>query len=59
MKTCIDKKFEAAAILENREATVEQVNSAKEIMKEPMCSSCSNPLVYDLGLDDLFCNTKV
>lgn len=56
--TCLAKRREACRVLEDREASPEQVAIAKSILNEEVCSGCSNPLTVELSLDDLMCDNK-
>lgn len=58
MKTCLETKREAGKVIEDRDATPEQVAAAKAILNQKLCSGCSNPLVASLALDDLMCDNR-
>jgi len=58
MSTCIEIRREAANVLDDPDASPKEVEIAKNILKQKMCSGCSNPLTYKLGLDDLMCEKQ-
>lgn len=56
--TCIERKAIAAKILDNWESPPEEVQDAKQVLRENFCHDCANPLIHLLGLDDLLCSNK-
>jgi len=55
-QSCLDKERAAANILEDRNASEEQVKAAKEfLLNSARCHSCNNPLVSQYSMDDLLC----
>lgn len=58
MATCLEKQRQAGKILDDFRSSKEEVERAKQILREPKCYSCRNPLVSHLSLDDILCERK-
>lgn len=59
--TCLERKRQAGLLLDStmfHSVPESRIVEAREILSAPSCTSCSNPLVRKLGLDDMLCEKK-
>jgi hypothetical protein len=56
--TCLEKRRQAAKVFDNHQATPEQLQEARQVLAEPSCHSCKNPLVDYLAIDNILCEKQ-
>lgn len=56
--SCLQNKIRAGQTLDDFRSSKRELDNARKILNETSCHSCNNPIVRDLGLDDMLCERK-